>query len=143
MSKIGSLITKETSTWVEFPDIDGFEVNLRYLNREDLLKIRSASLVYKFNKRTRQKEEEVDNEKFTEKYAEKAILGWRGLKVKHLPSLLPVDISTMNGDEVVDYDPEEALQLLKNSAIFDQFITDAMNDFEQFSVKKAEEAAKN
>lgn len=143
MSKIGSMIAKETSTWVEFPDIEGFEVNLRFLTREDLLKIRNASLTYKFNKRTRQREEEVDNDKFLENYAKRAISGWRGLQVKHLPLLLPVDISSMDANEEITYDEEEALQLLKNSTIFDQFVTDTMNDFEQFSKKKAEEDVKN
>lgn len=143
MSKIGSMISKETSTWVEFPDIEGFEINLRFISREDLLKIRNSSLTFKFNKRTRQREEEVDNDKFIEKYAQKAIAGWRGLKVKHLPMLLPADISAMDPEEEIGYDEEEALQLLKNSTIFDQFVTDMMNDFEQFSRKKQETDVKN
>ena len=143
MSKIKNLVAKETTTWVEFPDIDGFEVNLRYLTREDLMKIRNASLSYKFNKRTRQREEEVDNDKFLEHYAEKAIVGWKGLKAKHLPVLLPVDISSMDANENIEYSEEEALELLKSSTVFDQFVTDAMNDFEQFSKQKAEENAKN
>lgn len=143
MSKIKSMLVKETSTWVEFPDIDGFEVNLRYITREELLKIRSASLTFKFNKRTRQKEEEVDSAKFLEHYAEKAIAGWRGLKVKHLPMLLPVDISSMNPEESIDFTEEDAIELLKNSPIFDQFITDTLNDFEQFSLKKTEANVKN
>ena len=143
MSKIKNMLVKETSTWVEFPDIDGFEVNLRFITREELLKIRTASLTFKFNKRTRQREEEVDSAKFLENYAEKAIAGWRGLRVKHLPMLLPVDISNMNANEVVDYTEEDAIELLKNSPVFDQFITDTLNDFEQFSVKKAEIDSKN
>jgi len=143
MSKIKNLVAKETTTWVEFPDIDGFEVNLRYLTREDLMKIRNASLSYKFNKRTRQREEEVDNDKFLEHYAQKAIVGWKGLKAKHLPVLLPVDISSMDANENIDYSEEEAVELLKSSTIFDQFVTDAMNDFEQFSKQKAETDAKN
>ena len=143
MSKIKNLVAKETTTWVEFPDIDGFEVNLRYLTREDLMKIRNASLSYKFNKRTRQREEEIDNDRFLENYAEKAIVGWKGLKVKHLPLLLPVDISSMDANENIDYSEEEAVELLKSSTVFDQFITDAMNDFEQFSKKKAEDNVKN
>jgi hypothetical protein len=143
MSKIKNLVAKETTTWVEFPDIDGFEVNLRYLTRDDLLKIRNASLTYKFNKRTRQREEEIDNDKFLDHYAEKAIVGWKGLKVKHLPVLLPVDISSMDANENIEYSEEEALELLKSSTVFDQFVTDAMNDFEQFSKQKAEENAKN
>jgi hypothetical protein len=143
MSKIKNLIAKETTAWVAFPDIDGFEVNIRYLTREDLMKVRNASLTFKFNKRTRQREEEIDNDKFLEHYAEKSIVGWKGLKAKHLPVLVPVDISDMDPNEDVDYTEDDAIELLKNSSIFDQFITDCMNDFEQFSKKKAEDAAKN
>lgn len=143
MSKIGNLINKETTSWVEFPEIDGFEIHLRFLTREDLLKIRNQSLTFKFNKRTRQREEEIDNDKFLEAYAGKAILNWKGLKVKHLPLLLPADISSLDPNEEIAYDEEEAIDLLKSSTVFDQFITDAMNDFEQFSKKKADEAAKN
>ena len=143
MSKIKNLIAKETTSWIPFPDVDGFEVHLRFLAREDLLKIRNQSLTFKFNKRTRQREEEIDNDRFLEAYAGKSIMGWRGLKIKHLPMLLPVDISGADVNEEVEYSEEEAIDLLKSSSIFDQFITDAMNDFEQFSKKKADEAAKN
>jgi hypothetical protein len=143
MSKIKSMIVKDTTTWIEFPDITGFEVNVRYVTREDLLKIRSASLTFKFNKRTRQREEEVNNDKFLELYAEQAIIGWRGLKVKHLPLLMPVDISSLNPEEEIQYTAEEALELLRNSGIFDSFITDAMSDFEQFSRTKSETTVKN
>ena len=143
MSKIKNLIAKETTSWVEFPDIEGFKIELVYLNREDLQKIRNRSLTFKFNKRTRQREEEVDNDKFLEAYSEKAIKSWKGLKAKHLPILFPADISTMDPDENIEYDEEDALELLKNSTIFDQFVTDAMNDFEQFSKTKVENDVKN
>tara|TARA_B100000424_G_scaffold185272_1_gene143705 strand:+ start:513 stop:944 length:432 start_codon:yes stop_codon:yes gene_type:complete len=143
MSKIKNKIVKESSTWVEFPDIDGFEISLQYLTRDDLMKIRNASLTYKFNKRTRQREEEIDNEKFLESYAQKAIRDWKGLKMKHLPILLPVDISGDDPNEEVEYSEEDAIELLKNSTIFDQFVTDTMNDFEQFSKKKKETDEKN
>jgi hypothetical protein len=143
MSKISNLIAKETVIDVEFPDIDGFVVQLVYLGRDDLLKIRNSSLSYKFNKRTRQREEEVDNEKFIEEYARKAIKGWSGLKVKDLPKLLPVDISQMNPQDEITYTEEDALDLLRSSTIFDQFVTDALNDYEKFSINKREEDAKN
>ena len=143
MSKIKNLIAEQSSVWVEYPDIDGFEVNLKYLTREDLMKVRNAALTYKFNKRTRQREEEIDNDRFLENYAEKAIMGWKGLKVKHMPALMPVDISGIDGEDVIEYSNEDAIELLKNSTVFDQFVTDIMNDFEQFSKKKAETYAKN
>lgn len=143
MSKISNLIAKETVIDVEFPDIEGFVVKLVYLGRDDLVKIRNSSLSYKFNKRTRQREEEVDNEKFIEEYARKAIKGWSGLKVKDLPKLLPVDISNMNPKDEITYTEEDALDLLRSSTIFDQFVTDALNDYEKFSISKKETDVKN
>lgn len=137
------MLVKDTSVWVDFPEVEGFEVNLRFISREDLLKIRNASLTYKFNKRTRQREEEVDSAKFLENYAERAIADWRGLKIKHLPLLLPVDISGMNPEEPVEFSAEDAVDLLTNSPIFDQFVTDILNDFERFSRKKSEDDIKN
>ena len=143
MSKIASLMATETVVDVEFPDVEEFVISLVYLNREDLMKIRNASLTFKFNKRTRQREEEIDNDKFLAAYCEKAIKGWKGLKVKHLPLLLPVDISGDNGEEEIPYSQEEALSLITNSTVFDQFVTDTMNEFEQFSITKKETDVKN
>lgn len=137
------MLVKDTSSWVEFPDIPGFEVNLRFVSREDLLKIRAASLTYKFNKRTRQREEEVDNVKFLEQYAQHAIADWKGLKIKHLPSLMPVNIAGMNPEELVEFTSEDAVELLRNSPIFDQFVTDSLSDFEQFSKQQKDEEVKN
>lgn len=143
MSKIQNLIATETITEVEYPDIEGFFIKIAYLNREDLIKIRNSSLKYAFNKRTRQREEEIDNDKFLEAYTKKAIRGWRGLKMKDLPNLLPVDLSSSRLDETIPYSEEEALFLIKNSSLFDQFVTDCMNDLDTFSVKKKETAEKN
>ena len=143
MSKIASLMATETVVDVEFPDIEGFIISLVYLNREDLVKIRNQSITFKFNKRTRQREEEIDNDKFLAAYTEKAIKDWKGLKVKHLPMLLPVDISSMDSEEDIEYSVEEARDLVTNSTIFDQFITDTMNEFEQFSITKRETDEKN
>ena len=89
------------------------------------------------------REESIDQDKFLAKYAEKAIVGWRGLKIKHLPELFPVDIRDANHEEEVVFTVEDAVALLQNSTIFDQFITDTMSDIEQFSKTKADEDVKN
>ena len=143
MSKIANLHAQETTIEVEYPEIDGFIISLVYLNRDELTKIRNKSLSYKFNKRTRQREEEIDNDKFLEEYTKKAIKGWKGLFVKDLPQLLPIDMTTADPQEEILYNEEEALQLIKNSTVFDQFITDAMQDYEQFTIENKEQEIKN
>lgn len=143
MSKIASLRAQETTIEVEYPDIEGFIISLVYLNRDDLTKIRNRSLTYKFNKRTRQREEEVDNDKFLDEYTKLAIKGWKGLRVKDLPQLLPIDMSNTDPNEEISYSETEALELIKNSTVFDQFITDAMQDYEKFTIKNKEQEIKN
>jgi len=133
----------EKITEVDFPDIDGFKVQLCYVGRDRMMKIRNQALVYKFNKRTRQREEEVDNDKFLELYSEAVIKGWSGLNVRGLATLLPIDTSGSDAKEDVPYSPDDALLLLKNSTIFDQFVTDSLNNFEVFEKEAKEEAEKN
>lgn len=143
MSLIKKLMVTEKVTAVEFPDIDGFVVNLCYVGRERMMKIRNQALVYKFNKRTRQREEEVDNDKFLEAYADAVIKGWSGLTVRGLSTLLPIDTSAMDAKEDVPYSADDALLLLKNSTIFDQFVTDSLNNFEGFEREIKDAAVKN
>lgn len=143
MSLIKKLMVTEKVTEVEFPDIDGFKVQLCYVGRDRMMKIRNQSLVYKFNKRTRQREEEVDNDKFLELYADAIIKGWSGLTVRGLATLLPIDTSSMDPKEEVPYSADDALLLLKNSTLFDQFVTDSLNNFEVFERESRDEAEKN
>jgi hypothetical protein len=143
MSLIKKLMVIEKVTEVEFPDIDGFKVQLCYVGRDRMMKIRNQSLVYKFNKRTRQREEEVDNDKFLEAYADATIKGWSGLTVRGLSTLLPIDTTAMDAKEEVPYSADDALLLLKNSTLFDQFVTDSLNNFEGFEREARDQAEKN
>ena len=128
---------------VQFPDSDTFYVSLAYLSREKLVKVRNRSLVVKFNKRSRQREEEVDNDKFLEEYARAVVKGWRGLTIRELSKLMPIETTGANLEQDVPYSEEDALELLRNSTIFDQFVTDTMNDFEVFENEKSADAVKN
>ena len=143
MSLIKNIMVTDKVTEVEFPDIDGFIVSVCYIGRERLMKIRNSALVYKYNKRTRQREEEVDNEKFLEAYADAVIKGWRGLTAKALGELLPVDMSKLDATQEIPYSKEDALTLLQNSTIFDQFITDTLNNFDNFERDRVETETKN
>jgi hypothetical protein len=143
MSMIKNLMIDEKIIEIEFPDSDGFFVKLSYVGRDKLMKIRNRALVFKFNKRTRQREEEVDNDKFLEEYSREVIRGWKGLTIRELARILPIDTTGADMDKDVPYSEDDALELLKNSTIFDQFVTDCMNDFEIFERDTTEAAEKN
>lgn len=143
MSLIKNLMIGEKVVEVEFPDSDDFYVSLSYLSREKLLKIRNRAMVVKFNKRSRQREEEIDNDKFLEEYAREVLKGWRGLTLRELSRILPVETAGQDLKKEIPYSEEDALELLRNSTIFDQFVTDSMNDFEAWETEKTESQQKN
>lgn len=129
---------------VEFPDIEGFKVKIAYPSRERLIKIRNQSLKISFNKVTRQKEETVDNDQFLANYSRSVIKGWTGLTYKGLADLIPVEESKVSDMKAeIAYTEEDAEFLLKNAPKFDQFITEAVSDFQNLQAKKQETATKN
>ena len=65
---LASLLTPSKTVTIDYPGIDGFEVDLCYLSREELLKVRNKCLSQKFNKKTRAFEEQLDEDKFLTAY---------------------------------------------------------------------------
>lgn len=143
MSKISTLAVSEKVVEVEYPDIEGFFIEVCYLSREELQKIRKKSSKITWNKITRQREEEIDDDRFLKHYAEKAVRGWKGLKIKHLAEMLPVDLTGANLEEDVPYTLDDALDLLRYSPDFDRFLGDVMNDLTIFSQEERESEEKN
>jgi len=120
-------------TWAEYPGLHGFEVQLAYLTRDELLKLRSKAMNNKINRKTRQVEEEVDSDLFQTLYIEAVIKDWKGLKYKFLNKLAPFDISGMDEDAEEPYSAESAEVLMKNSSDFDSFVSNVLEDVTNFT----------
>lgn len=131
-----SLLTPSKTVGIEFPGMDGFEVKLTYLAREELLKLRNRSIKQVLNKRTRAYEEQLDNDKFLVEYAKAVVKGWKGLKYSYLEELLLVDTSDVDPNDELDYSEENAEILLKNSSDFDNWVSDMLGDLENFTKSK-------
>ena len=81
---LASLMTPSKTVQIDFPGRDGFEVSICYLAREELLKLRKRCLSTKFNRKTHQPEESLDEDKFLKEYTKAVIKGWTGLKFSYL-----------------------------------------------------------
>lgn len=131
-----SLLTPSKTVSIEFPGLDGFEVSLTYLAREELLKLRNRSVTQVLNKKTRAYEEQLDNDKFLTEYCKAIIKGWKGLKYKYLEELLLVDTSTVNPEDELEYNLENAELLMKNSGDFDNWVSETVGELENFTKVK-------
>jgi len=126
-----TLLVPSKSVQVEYPGMPGFVVDLAFLSRETLLSIRKKSTKTSF--KNRQAAEEFNEDLFLQLYVENAVKGWKGFKLSYLEQLAPVDLKNQNLDDELEYTPENALYLMKNSSNFDGFISEQVSDLGNFS----------
>ena len=129
---LASLMTPSKTVQIDFPGRDGFEVSICYLAREELLKLRKRCLSTKFNRKTHQPEETLDEDKFLKEYTKSVIKGWTGLKFSYLEEFLLVDISDYEPDDLLPHTQDNAELLMRNSNDFDTWVTDVVGDLENF-----------
>lgn len=129
-----SLLVPSKEVEVEYPGMPGFLIQVAFLSRETLLNIRKKSTKTTF--KNRQPTEEFNEDLFLQLYVENAIKGWSGFRLRYLEQLAPVDLSDQNLEDTLEYTPENALFLMKNSSNFDAFITEQVSDLGNFSKSK-------
>jgi hypothetical protein len=98
--------------------------------------LRKKCLTTKFNKKTHQPEEYLDDEKFLVEYCKAVIKGWKGLKYQYLEELLLVDVSSLNPEDELPYTQDNAELLMKNATSFDTWVTESVGDLENFTGNK-------
>lgn len=135
---IASLATPSKTVTFEYPGYEGFEVDLCHLGREELVKLRKRCVTNKMNRKTRQFEEELDEDKFIVEYCSAVIKGWRGFTYSYLEELLLVDIEEIkNPDkECVIFNADNVEFLMKNSSDFDSWVTETVGDLANFTKRK-------
>ena len=133
---LASLMTPSKTVSIDFAGYPGMSVDLCYLAREELVKLRKKCVTTKFNKKTRQPEEELDEDKFLVEYCKAVIKGWKGFKYRYLEELLLVDVSSLDPDDELPFTQENAELLMKNSSNFDTWVTETVSDLENFTGNK-------
>ena len=131
-----SLMTPSKTVAVEFPRFKDMTVDLCYLAREELVKLRKKCLTTKWDKKTHQPIEEFDDEKFIVEYCKAVIKGWKGFKYRYLEELLLVDVSALDPEDELPFTQENAELLMKNSSNFDTWVTETVSDLENFTGNK-------
>ena len=130
--ELKNLLVDSKTTWVEFPGLDGFEVELANLSRKELVNLRKRCTTNKFNRKTRGFEETLDEEKFVKEFSESTVKGWKGFKLGYLEDLLLVDLKGEDPSDELEYTSDNAEQLVENSNEFDNWLNEVVFDLENF-----------
>ena len=140
--ELKSLLVSSKTTWVEFPGLDNFEVELANLSRKELLALRKRCTENKFNRKTRGFEESLNDDKFVKEFTEATVKGWRGLKLVFLEDLVLVDIEGQDPEAELPYSAENAQQLVENSSEFDNWLNEVVFDLDNFRSQVKKEDSK-
>ena len=138
--ELKSLLVDSKTTWVEFPGLTGFEVELANLSRKELTNLRKKCTINKFNRKTRQFEDELNDEKFVVEFTRATVKNWKGLKLEYLQDLLLVDLKGQDSNAEMEFSEDNAQVLVENSTEFDNWLNEVVFDLENF---RSQEQAKD
>jgi hypothetical protein len=126
------LMVDTKAVWVDFPGLPGFEVEVANLSRKELNGIRKKCTTTKFDRKTRQAVETLDEEKFVIEFTHGVVKNWKGLTLEHLETLLLVDIDGKDPKQELEYSSENAETLVSSSTEFDTWLNEVVFDLDNF-----------
>jgi len=130
--ELKKLMVDSKSAWIDFPGLDGFSVEVVNLSRKELTGIRKKCTTNKFDRKTRQLTESLDEEKFVEIFAAKSIKNWKGLRLSYLETLLLIDTEDKDLEKELPFTQENAETLVSNSNEFDTWLNEVVFDLDNF-----------
>ena len=133
---LATLMTPSKTVSIDYPEMDGFSVDLTFLARDEILKLRNKCLKQKFNKKTRAFEEQLDEDTFLTEYVKVIIKGWSSFKYKYLEEMMLIDTTSLDLENELPFTQENAELLMKNSPDFDTWVTETVGDLENFTKTK-------
>ena len=130
--ELKKLVVNVKEVWVDFPGLSGFKVKVANLSRKELLGLRKRCTVQKFDRKTRQLNEELDDAKFVVEFTGAVVKGWEGLTLEHLETLLLIDTEGKDMSEELPYSIDNAEVLVSSSTEFDTWLNEVVFDLDNF-----------
>lgn len=126
------LMVDTKAVWIDFPGLKGFEVEVANLSRKELTGLRKKCTSTKFDRKTRQAVEDLDEEKFITEFSKSVIKNWKGLTLAHLETLLLVDIEGQDSSKELEFTTDNAETLVSSSTEFDTWLNEVVFDLDNF-----------
>ena len=136
--ELKKLMVDTKNVWVDFPGLPGFEVEIANLSRKELNGLRKKCTTTKYDRKTRQAVDSLDEEKFVTEFTLGVVKDWKGLSLEHLETLLLVDIDGQDPKKELEYSAENAETLVSSSTEFDSWLNEVVFDVDNFRSKPKE-----
>lgn len=130
--QLKKLMVDSKAVWIDFPGCPGFSVEVANLSRKELTGMRKKCISQKFDRKSRQLVEELDEEKFVKEFTKGTVKNWKGLTLEYLETLMLIDLGDQDPNTEVEYSLENAEVLVSNSTEFDTWLNDIVFDLDNF-----------
>lgn len=130
--ELKKLMVDVKEVWVDFPGLHGFKVKVANLSRKELTNLRKRCTVQKFDRKTRQVVETLDEDKFVSEFSAAVIKGWEGLTLEHLETILLIETEGKDMSEELPYTIDNAEVLVSSSTEFDTWLNEVVFDLDNF-----------
>jgi hypothetical protein len=130
--ELKKLMVDTKEVWVDFPGLSGFSVKVANLSRKELNNLRKRCIVQKFDRKTRQVAETLDEDKFVKEFSVATIKEWKGLTLAHLETLLLIDTDGQDLTKELEYTEDNAEVLVSQSTEFDTWLNEVVFDLDNF-----------
>jgi len=130
-----TLMVDTKAVWIDFPGLPGFEVEVANLSRKELTGLRKKCTTTKFDRKTRQAVETLDEDKFVVEFTKGVVKNWKGLTLAHLETLILVDIEGQDVTQELEYSLDNAETLVSSSTEFDGWLNEVVFDLDNFRSK--------
>ena len=130
---LNSMLLPEKTVTFDFPGCDGFTVDLAFLSKESNQTIYKKCQRTQIDPKTRQPFEKFDDDLFLSIYVKSILKDWSGLKLKYLKELVLVSVPEDQEEDELEFTEENALSLMKNSVVFDNWISEVISDLGNFT----------
>ncbi len=130
--ELKKLMVDSKSVWIDFPGLAGFSVEVANLSRKELTGLRKKCTGQKFDKKTRQILEELDEEKFIDAFSRAVVKNWKGLTLEYLETLLLIDMGSEDPSKELEYTTDNAETLVSSSTEFDTWLNEVVFDLDNF-----------
>lgn len=130
--ELKKLMVDTKSVWVDFPGLPGFSVEVANLSRKELNSLRKRCTVQKFDRKTRQVVETIDEDKFVSEFSKSTVKNWKGLTLENLSSLLLIEVEDDQLEQELEYTTDNAEVLIASSTEFDTWLNEVVFDLDYF-----------
>ena len=130
--ELKKLMVDTKSVWVDFTGLNGFSVEVANLSRKELNGLRKRCTGSKFDRKTRQVEETLDEEKFLREFSRSTVKNWKGLTLEHLETLLLIDVEGQDMSTELEFTSDNAETVVSSSSEFDTWLDEVVFDLDNF-----------